>query len=329
MHLAAQDSPTVSTTSPLHDTLVARQARLRVWREGLGLIATTMIIGMGFIGPLLVVIAGAIPQVVAALPEPARQATLYFDGLPGDDDVLAEGADGEQDDGSLDPEAGDLVDAPDDGAEDGVAEGADEVTEEAAAATPEPKPADKPKPKPKPEPTPEAEETEEVEVEPSEATVEAVEGDQRPGSVDEAKARADKLAKAKAAEEAKKAKRRGRCEEKHPDIKQVMDNHWAVNRSLIDYYTSSMERFNSLGYSRKYKEGDDKGWLVGGFGCRSPLWKGGLRSNDVLQTVNGKKTNNVLQLFGIWAGQRNRDKFEIVVLRKGEPVTLKYTIISG
>jgi hypothetical protein len=118
-----------------------------------------------------------------------------------------------------------------------------------------------------------------------------------------------------------------RCGEAFPGVTKVADDSFHIDREVVDYYTASIARLNTLGYSRRYEEGEVKGWMVGGFGCKSPLWHGGLRARDVVQVVNGKKTNNVLQIFGLWAGQRNKDQFEVTVLRKGKLVTLHYTIV--
>lgn len=116
------------------------------------------------------------------------------------------------------------------------------------------------------------------------------------------------------------------CQEPHPQIEKVADGTWTIQRDLIDYYTSSIAVFNTLGYSRKYEEGDQKGWYIAGFGCKSPLYKAGLRSKDVVQAINGRKTNNVLQIFGIWTTMRKKGDFEVQVLRKGKVVLLHYKV---
>lgn len=118
-----------------------------------------------------------------------------------------------------------------------------------------------------------------------------------------------------------------RCGEPHPDITELGDNHWIVRRDVIDFYTSSMDRFNSLGWSHVSKDDDAKGWYVGGFGCKSVLWKGGLRSRDIVQSVNGRRTNNVLQIFALWTTMKKKGDFEVVVLRKGTLVTLHYKVV--
>jgi hypothetical protein len=119
------------------------------------------------------------------------------------------------------------------------------------------------------------------------------------------------------------------CDDPHPQVEKVEEGLWIVQRELIDYYTSSIAVFNTLGWSRKYEdETGEKGWEIGGFGCKSPLWKAGLRSRDVVQLVNGKKTNNVLQIIGIWLGSKKKGDYEVQVLRKGQVLKLKYKVVG-
>lgn len=117
------------------------------------------------------------------------------------------------------------------------------------------------------------------------------------------------------------------CTEPHPQIRQLDGTHWEVEKDLVEYYTSSIPIFNTLGYSKKYDENGVKGWLIGGFGCKGPLYKAGLRSKDVIQEVNGKKTNTVAQIIGLWLFSKKKGTFEVKLLRKGKPMTLYYEVI--
>ncbi|MCB9682591.1 MAG: hypothetical protein H6733_14090 [Alphaproteobacteria bacterium] len=304
------------------DPLVNRQVTVRVVRETVGMIVSTLLVGSAFVAPMLVIVASSIPQVVAVMPEPTRRVTLMLDGVQGLADALTEGADGDDGDALVE----DAADEADDGDDDALA-GGDETPAAAPEPPPPPPPAPEPeverlpdpKPAPKPEPAPEPP----PEAEPAAAAPPAADDAVAEAPVDAAKAPTE----GDGGKRTRKDKRAGRCGENHPDIIATGDQSWQVRKTLIEYYTSSVEHLNTLGYSRRYEEDGVKGWLVGGFGCLSPLYKGGLRSQDVVQAVNGKKTNNVLQLFGIWLSQRNKKAFEIEVLRKGQPVTLHYEVI--
>lgn len=131
---------------------------------------------------------------------------------------------------------------------------------------------------------------------------------------------------ARASTSPKKAKKTRDCGGPHEDIAKVDDDKWTIERSLVRYYTSTIPRFNSLGWSRAHDEDGQKGWYISGFSCKSPLYKGGLRPRDVVQSVNGKPTNTMLQIFGAYTRMGTTKNFEVKVLRRGKVVTLNYTL---
>lgn len=279
------------------DALQARLARARAVREGVGLVVTSLVVGGLFLGPLWMILLATVPQIALLMPEPARQAAVLLDGLPGLDDRPARGGEGEGEDLAEEGEEAttDAIEAP--------PSQPSEPPADAAGRTAAQPPALDPSPEAPPEPVAATRE------EPGQASPDAAGTGTTPPSTP-----------------SPRKGKRGGCGEPHPDVRQIGDGTYVVRRTLVDHYTSSVENFNSLGYSRKYDEERVKGWQVGGFGCLSPLWKGGLRSQDVIRSINGKKTYNVVQLFGIWLGQRNRDEFVVELLRKGQPLTLRYRI---
>lgn len=122
---------------------------------------------------------------------------------------------------------------------------------------------------------------------------------------------------------------RNRCKDSHPDVTADSEDRWTVNRNLVDWYTKSFKRFNSLGWSGPYENDDYKGWKIGGFGCNSPLHFAGLRRGDIVLTVNDKPTRNWLQIFGMYNKLRRKDRFEVVVIRRGKRKVLNYTLVDG
>ena len=297
--------------------MIQRQLAIRAVRETVGLLITSLVIGTAFVGPLFIVLAGAVPQVALMLPEPARVATIYLDGFDDSSETLAQGGGGEEE-AILDLDEG----GPGDGEEEAAAgpEAADPTTPEPELPEETPPEATEPvepKPKPKEDKPASDKPKEEKPKEPTKA--------EEPEAPD---AEADRPASGGSAQtRGPRPKHPGRCTPGHKDITRVSTSTYKVKRTLIEYYTKDMRRFNSLGYSKKYHEEGKKGWLIGGFGCISPLWKGGLRSQDVIQSVNGKKTYNIVHLFGIWTSQRKKSDFEIKLLRGGKPMTLRYKVI--
>lgn len=117
------------------------------------------------------------------------------------------------------------------------------------------------------------------------------------------------------------------CDKPHPNIHESGDGIVEIDRSLVDHYTENLETFMSLGYSKPYDEGELKGWYISGFSCASPVHKAGFRRGDVLLSVNGKKTRSWVGVFLMYQKLKNKDQFEIQLVRKGEPVTLKFRVI--
>ncbi|MEZ4235628.1 MAG: hypothetical protein R3F59_05590 [Myxococcota bacterium] len=123
--------------------------------------------------------------------------------------------------------------------------------------------------------------------------------------------------------------RKKRCDTDNPHIKPGRDGVVEIDRSLVDAYTKNLESFMSLGYSRPQDNGEVKGWYIGGFGCNSPVHEAGFRRGDVLLTVNGKRTRNWVGVFLLYQKLKNKDEFEIELLRRGEPMTLRFRVVRG
>ncbi len=220
--------------------------------------------------------------------------------------------------------------------------------------TPEPEPVRSPKPEPEPAPKPEIVST----PKPTPASAPAVDPDEpafdvvptpappvadaAPSAPPEAapptrrpKASLRRLlAKAQGAQrasgdDASSSRRARRCEHAEDGIEQLDDHTWQISRALIKEHTRTLKQLNALGWSHAYRDDDAgvRGWRIGGFGCRSPLHAGGLRHKDVVRSVNGKPTNTVLQLFGLWTTWGRTDLFEVVVWRRGKEVVLRYKLV--
>lgn len=125
------------------------------------------------------------------------------------------------------------------------------------------------------------------------------------------------------------ARSKRECAPSYEGIRRRPDGTYEVARSLVNYHTASVSQFNELGWSQPNDKGDGKGWFISGFGCNDPLWHGGLRRGDVVLTVNGKKTNNMMQVLLLYTKVKAQSHFEVEIIRKGRPITLKYDIVRG
>lgn len=118
------------------------------------------------------------------------------------------------------------------------------------------------------------------------------------------------------------------CEAPHPQIRAGDDGILEIDRALVDAYTKNLETFMQLGYSRPYDEEGLEGWYISGFSCKSPVAKAGFQRGDVLLTVNGRKTRSWMGVFLLYQKLKHKDEFEVELVRKGEPVTLRFRVVG-
>lgn len=119
------------------------------------------------------------------------------------------------------------------------------------------------------------------------------------------------------------------CAAPHPHVRVAGDGIVEIDRSLVDEYTASLDAFMRLGYSRPYDEEGVKGWYIAGFGCTSPVYKAGFRRADVLLSVNGRNTRSWVGVYLLYQRLKNREDFEVSVLRGGKPLTLQFRVVPG
>lgn len=118
---------------------------------------------------------------------------------------------------------------------------------------------------------------------------------------------------------------RKQCPKSFDGIRRRRDGVYEVDRSLVSYHTSSVKHFNELGWSQANKKG--KGWYVTGFNCFGPLWHAGIRRRDLIMRVNGKRTNNMMQVMLLWPKVKAQKHFEVEIERNDKPITLRYEVV--
>ncbi|TNE84250.1 MAG: serine protease [Deltaproteobacteria bacterium] len=130
---------------------------------------------------------------------------------------------------------------------------------------------------------------------------------------------------------AKKAKtpRTSRCTPDNPQIVVEDRNYRVVERALVDHYTGDLSELNRLGYVKKHvgeDGGKSDGLLVRGIRCGNDLHELGIRNNDIVHTVNGKKVRNLLQAVAVYLKLKGQEDFVVELTRGGKRVTLRYRL---
>jgi S1-C subfamily serine protease len=72
-------------------------------------------------------------------------------------------------------------------------------------------------------------------------------------------------------------------------------------------------------------ETEDGGVLVDGVSPGGAAEKGGVKDGDVIVEIGGKPVKNIGTYMTAMSGQKPGTQIEIVVMRKGQKVTLKVT----
>ena len=105
--------------------------------------------------------------------------------------------------------------------------------------------------------------------------------------------------------------------------------HFEVDRILVRKYAYNISALMKLAWVTQHKDpsGIVDGYRVGGIRAGSILAQGGLRSGDVVVSVNGRATRNMAQVLLAHSQLRFRNYFEVGVLRRGQPLVLTYSIV--
>jgi len=126
----------------------------------------------------------------------------------------------------------------------------------------------------------------------------------------------------------KKRKRR-RCA---PDPIEEIRHHgatmWTVERSIIKHYTRSLKRINSLGWSKQHEGSDGRpdGMAIYGVKCNNDLHRAGIRSGDVVHSVNGHRVRNIPQAIAAYLAVRNDRVVKVDLTRRGERKVFAYRL---
>jgi general secretion pathway protein C len=110
-------------------------------------------------------------------------------------------------------------------------------------------------------------------------------------------------------------------------IKKINDNTFEIDKSLIDKVTANPMAFmKGARVVPAMKNGKPEGIKLYAIRPNSPYAKLGLTNGDTLQSINGFELTSVDKGLEIYAKLREATSLEVEVVRRGKPVTLKYTI---
>jgi len=110
-------------------------------------------------------------------------------------------------------------------------------------------------------------------------------------------------------------------------IKKIDDTTFEIDKSLIDKVTANPMAFmKGARVVPAMKNGKPEGIKLYAIRPSSPYAKLGLTNGDTLQSINGFELTSAEKGLEIYAKLREATHLEVDVVRRGKPVTLKYTI---
>ncbi len=122
-----------------------------------------------------------------------------------------------------------------------------------------------------------------------------------------------------------------RCEDDPvPGIAANGENKWVVHWDLVRIYTRSFKKLDELGWSKRHlaADGTPDGMQIGGVKCNSDLHRAGIRSGDVVHSVNGRGVTSIPDALFVYAKVKNDKIIRVELTRKGERKTFVYRMVG-
>ena len=110
-------------------------------------------------------------------------------------------------------------------------------------------------------------------------------------------------------------------------IKKIDDSNYEIDKSLIEkVLLNPMAITKGARVVPSMKNGKPDGFKLYAIRPSSAIAKLGLSNGDTLQSVNGFELNTADKALEVYTKLREATSLELEVMRRGKPVTLKYTI---
>ena len=126
----------------------------------------------------------------------------------------------------------------------------------------------------------------------------------------------------------KKTRKKKACLEPVPEIIALGHGTYQVERHFVDDYATHIKKLDTLGYVKQHKpdEGRSDGMLLRGVRCGNALHQAGLRSGDVIHTVNGRKVRSIAAAILTYTTQRRKKVVEVEITRREKRMRLTYHV---
>ena len=111
-------------------------------------------------------------------------------------------------------------------------------------------------------------------------------------------------------------------------ITQLGENHYQVERRIIDQYLGNLEGLSSMARAIPHKgaDGEIDGYRLSGIRRNSPLSSLGIKNGDVIQSVNGTNIGNMGEAMTVFNSLSSQSHFTFDVTRRGQKQSMEYDV---
>jgi hypothetical protein len=112
-----------------------------------------------------------------------------------------------------------------------------------------------------------------------------------------------------------------KCDEPLPGIRHLGGDNYAVQRQVVEYFSSDLAAVQRVVGVRWYHDsaGKVEGFQVGNIRCGSPLDQLGIRNGDVVVRIDGRQVRSLMAALGALRAVRRSERLRVDLIRKGAP----------
>lgn len=111
-------------------------------------------------------------------------------------------------------------------------------------------------------------------------------------------------------------------------IVKIDDNTYEISRELVDETMGDLDKVSKMARARPHKDsgGSVDGFRLSGVRRNQLLYKIGIRSGDIVHSVNGQPLTSMQEAMGAWQSMQGGSGFTFDITRRGQKKTMSYSI---
>lgn len=121
---------------------------------------------------------------------------------------------------------------------------------------------------------------------------------------------------------------RSNDDEGEEGIDKVDDNHYVIDRSLVDQYMTDLDAVSRLGRAIPHRgsDGEIDGYRLSGIRRRSMGDQIGIKNGDIVHSVNGQDLTSMQGAMAAYQTLQTEGRFTFEITRRGQRQTMTYEV---